>query len=54
MERSEDRRCKGRPGGEAEPARWHHTRSAGGKQRLLTVKKNAPEEYLIHQRSLDV
>lgn len=45
---------KVRGDGERQPTCWHHTLSNGEKQSLLTVKKNAPDEYLIHQRTPDV
>ncbi len=37
-----------------QPTCWHHTLSNERKQSLSTVKKNAPDEYLIHQRTPDV
>lgn len=37
-----------------EPTCWHRTLSNGGKQSLSTVKKNAPDKYLIHQSTPDV
>lgn len=44
---------EGRPE-ERQQTCWHRTLSNGRKQSLSTVKKNAPDKYLIHQRTPDV